>query len=90
MNNKDILLGFLIGLIACVLGVFLFITFFTDFDFVSGIQSIKSEGKLGKLITLGAILDLVAFGVLLKMNKEIMARGVVLAVICIAIFTIFA
>jgi len=90
MNKKDILLGFLIGLIACVLGVFLFITFFTDFDFVSGIQSMKSEGKLGKLITLGAILDLVAFGFLLKMNKEIMARGVVLAVICIAIFTIFA
>nr|WP_315145330.1 hypothetical protein [uncultured Flavobacterium sp.] len=90
MNKKDILLGFLMGLIACVLGVFLFITFFTDFDFVSGIQSMKSEGKLGKLITLGAILDLVAFGFLLKMNKEIMARGVVLAVICIAIFTIFA
>jgi hypothetical protein len=50
----------------------------------------KSEGKLGKLITLGAILDLGAFGVLLKMNKEFMARGVVMAVICIAIFTILA
>jgi hypothetical protein len=50
----------------------------------------KAEGKLGKLITLGAMLDLVAFGVLLKMNKDLMARGVVLAVIIIAIFTIFA
>ncbi len=90
MNKKDIITGFVIGIIACVLGIFLFITFFTDFDFIIGIQSMKSEGKLGKLITLGAILDLVAFGVLLKMNKEFMARGVVLAVICIAIFTIFA
>jgi len=90
MNKLDILIGFSIGVLACVLGIFLFITFFTDFDFMTGIQSMKSEGKLGKLITLGAILDLVAFGVLLKMNKEIMARGVVLAVICIAIFTIFA
>lgn len=90
MNKKDIITGFVIGIIACVLGIFLFITFFTDFDFMIGIQSMKSEGKLGKLITLGAILDLVAFGVLLKMNKEFMARGVVLAVICIAIFTIFA
>lgn len=89
MNKKDLLIGFAIGLIACILGIFLFITFFTDFDFISGVQSMKSEGKLGKLITLGAILDLVAFGVLLKMNKELMARGVVLAVICIAIFTIF-
>jgi hypothetical protein len=90
MNKKDLFIGFVIGIIACFLGIFLFITFFTDTDFISGIQNMKSEGKLGKLITLGAILDLAAFGILLKMNKEIMARGVVLAVICIAIFTIFA
>jgi hypothetical protein len=90
MNKKDIIFGFAIGILACVLGVFLFLSFFTDFDFMIGIQSMKSEGKLGKLITLGAILDLVAFGILLKMNKELMARGVVLAVICIAILTIFA
>jgi hypothetical protein len=90
MNKKDIVIGFAIGIIACVLGVFLFVSFFTNFDFIAGIQSMKSEGKLGKLITLGAILDLVAFSILLKMNKEIRARGVVLAVICIAIFTIFA
>ena len=91
MNHKrDLIIGFAVGIIACVLGIFLFITFFTDFDFIVGIQSMKSEGKLGKLITLGAILDLVAFGILLKRNKEFMARGVVLAVICIAIFTIFA
>jgi hypothetical protein len=90
MNKTDILIGFIIGIIACALGILLFITFFTDFDFIIGIKSMKSEGKLGKLITLGAILDLVAFGVLLKMNKEMMARGVVLSVICIAIFTLFA
>lgn len=90
MNKMDLFIGFVIGIIACFLGIFLFITFFTDSDFIPGIQSMKSDGKLGKLITLGAILDLVAFGVLLKLNKEIMARGVVLAVICIAIFTIFA
>ena len=64
-------------------------TFFTDFDFVTGIESMKSEGKLGKLITLGSILDLVAFGILLKMNKEIMARGVVLAIIVITVVTLF-
>jgi hypothetical protein len=90
MYKRDLLIGFVIGVLACILGIFLFITFFTDFNFIIGIQSMKSEGKLGKLITLGAILDLVAFGILLKMNKEFMARGVVLAVICIAIFTIFA
>jgi hypothetical protein len=89
MNKIDLLIGFAIGILACVLGIFLFVTFFTDFDFIAGIESMKSEGKLGKLITLGSILDLIAFGILLKLNKEIMARGVVLAVISIAIITLF-
>ena len=90
MAKKDLLIGYIIGIITSILGSYLFITFFTDFDFMSGIHSMKSEGKLGKLITLGSILDLLVFAILLKLNKEMMARGVVLAVICIAIITLFA
>lgn len=90
MNKIDLLTGFAIGILASIIGSYIFITFFTDLDFMAGIQSMKSEGKLGKLITLGSILDLVAFGILLKMNKDLMARGVVLAVIIIAIITLFA
>ncbi|MBG6062178.1 hypothetical protein IWX83_001974 [Flavobacterium sp. CG_9.1] len=89
MNKKDVLLGFLIGIATTLLGSYLFITFFTEFTFVAGIQIMKSQGNLGKLITLGSILTLVAFGILLKINKEIMARGVVLAVIALAILTLF-
>ena len=90
MNKTDLLIGFAIGIIASIIGSYLFITFFTAYDFMAGIESMKSEGKLGKLITLGSILDLVAFGILLKMNKDLMARGVVLAVIIIAIVTLFS
>ncbi|MCF8321675.1 MAG: hypothetical protein K9I26_00850 [Flavobacterium sp.] len=90
MSKKKLLLGFIVGIIASVLGSFLFITFFTEFDFITGIQSMKSEGKLGKLITLGSILDLVVFAILLKLNQDSMARGLVLAVISIAVYTLFA
>ena len=90
MNKIELLIGFVIGILASIVGIYIFITFFTDFDFVDGIRAMKSEGKIGKLITLGTILDLVAFGILLKMNKDSMARGVVLAVIIIAIITLFA
>ena len=90
MNRTDLLIGFAIGILASLIGSYLFITFFTAYDFMAGIESMKSEGKLGKLITLGSILDLVAFGILLKMNKDLMARGVVLAVIIIAIVTLFS
>ena len=89
MNKKDALLGFLIGIATTLIGSYLFITFFTEFTFIAGIQIMKSQGNLGKLITLGSILTLIAFGILLKMNKEIMARGVVLAVIALAILTLF-
>lgn len=90
MSKIDIVIGFAIGILASFLGCFLFIKLFTAFDFIAGIESLKSEGKLGKLITLGSILDLIAFSILLKLNKEMMARGVVLAVIVIAIITLFA
>lgn len=89
MNKIDLLYGFIIGLAASLLGSFLFMTFFTDYEFIEGVQILKSQGYLGKLITVGSLLDLAAFGILLKMNKELMARGVVLAVFILTIATIF-
>jgi hypothetical protein len=88
MNKIDLLYGFLIGLIASLLGSFLFMTFFTDYEFIEGVRILKSQGYLGKLITVGSLLDLAAFGILLKMNKELMARGVVLAVFVLTIITL--
>lgn len=88
MNKIDLLTGFIIGILASLLGIYIFITFFTHFDVMTGIQTMKSQGQLGKIITLGSILDLVVFGVLLQFNKEIMARGVVLAVITMAVITL--
>lgn len=89
MNKTDLLTGFLIGLASTLLGSYIFITFFTEFNFIAGVQIMKSQGNLGKIITLGSILTLIVFGILLKMNKEMMARGVVLAVIIMAILTMF-
>lgn len=89
MNKIDLLTGFIIGILASMLGSFIFITFFTDYTFLGGIQVMKSQGKLGKIITLGSILDLVAFAILLKLNKELMARGVVLAVIILTLVSLF-
>lgn len=88
MDKIDLFLGFIIGILASFVGSFLFITLFTSFDFISGIHAYKTEGHLGKIITLGSLLDLIAFGILLKINKELMARGVVMAVIVITLFTL--
>ena len=45
-------------------------------------------GYLGKIITIGTTLDLAVFLILLNRNKEMMARGVILAVIVLAVSTI--
>ena len=89
MKKTDLLIGALIGFIATFLGTYIFFEFFTDYDFLEGIKGMKSQGFLGKVITLGAILNLVVFFILLKLNKELMARGVVLATIILAIITMF-
>nr|WP_314865353.1 hypothetical protein [uncultured Flavobacterium sp.] len=88
-NKTDILLGFVIGLITSLLGCFLFIRLFTDYTFVTGIELLQTDGKLGKIITLGTVLDLIVFWSLLKSHKEFMARGVILAVIVLTIVTLF-
>jgi hypothetical protein len=88
-NKTSLLLGFVIGLITSFLGCFLFITIFTNYPFVTGIKLLHADGKLGKIITLGTVLDLIVFWALLKSYKEFMARGVILAVIILTIITLF-
>ncbi len=89
MKKIDLLIGALIGFATTFLGMLIFMTFFTDLGFVDGIKGMKSQGYLGKIITLGAILNILAFFILLKVNKELMARGVVLATILLTIITLF-
>lgn len=90
MKKIDLLYGLLIGFVAAFIGVYLFIAVFTEYEFLSGFSILRSEGKAGKLIALGTVLNLLVFFYLLKINKELMARGVVLATILLAVVTIFA
>ncbi len=88
MNKRDMLIGFIIGLLTTGLGSFLFMFFFTDYQFIAGIQILKSQGNLGKIITLSCVLTLGAFGVALKLNREKIAQGIVFSVIALAILTL--
>ena len=90
MNKLQIVYGFIIGIAGPVLGTFIFITAFTDFQFSTGIRYISQYGLLPQLIKLGAIVNLVSFFALLYYKKDDMAKGVLFASIAIAIITIFA
>lgn len=89
MKKTDLLIGLLIGIVTSLLGASLFLAFFTNYNLLRDFQAIRAEQILGKVITLGAILNIIIFFILLKKNKELMARGVVLATIVLAITTLF-
>ena len=89
MKKSDLLIGMVLGIMAAIAGSFIFITAFTDYQFLDGINAMKNAGHLGKVITLGAALNLILFFTLLHYKKELMARGVVLATILLTIITLF-
>lgn len=88
MDKKDLFIGFIIGLITASLGCLLFLYFFADARSIEDIKMVRAQGLMGKLITLGAIFNLIAFFILLKLEKELMARGIILATILLAILTV--
>ena len=89
MKKIDLFYGVIIGIITSIIGSYIFIVAITPYSFWGGLQIMKFEGKLGKIITLGAILNLLVFFGLLKYDKELMARGVILAMIVVTIITLF-
>lgn len=88
MKKTDLLIGFFIGIITALLGTILFLKMFTEVQTINDFHIVREQGILGKVITLGAILNIIIFFILLKKNKELMARGIVLATIVLALLTV--
>ena len=83
---KEIAIGFIIALIATAFGCFIFIEFFSYFEFYKSLDLIV-EGRLqGKVLVLGALANLFVFFVFIKKKQEYRARGVLLETILIALF----
>ncbi|WP_191858822.1 hypothetical protein [Hanstruepera ponticola] len=88
MIKKEVFKGLLVGLIANIIGLYLATIILGNGDeFITVLKSASAEGFLGKLISLGSILNLIAFFVFIKKKQDYRARGVLLATVLIAIFT---
>lgn len=88
MVKKEVIIGLVVGLIANAIGLFLATLLLGNGDgFITVIKAASSEGFLGKLISLGAILNLAAFFVFIKKKQDYRARGVLLITVFIAVFT---
>lgn len=90
MKKSDLFIGFFMGIVATLLGTLVFLQIkMPKLVSIEGLSTIREQGIMGKLITLGAVINLLLFFILLKINKDLMARGLVLATIILAIITIF-
>jgi len=82
--KKEMLIGFIVALIATSFGCFLFIEFFSKYDFYKSLQLIKEGNLEGKVLDLGAIANFFVFFVFLKKKQIYRARGVLLETFLIA------
>ena len=88
MVRKEVLIGFVVGIIANSIGLYFTATLLGESDnVIMVLKTASAEGFLGKLISIGAILNLAAFFIFIKKKKDYRARGVLLATVFIAVFT---
>lgn len=88
MIKKEVGIGFLVGIMANAIGLFLTANFLgKGDDAFTVLKAAAAEGFLGKLVSLAAILNLIAFFIFIKRKEDYRARGVLLATAAIAIFT---
>ena len=88
MIRRDVIIGFIIGLLANLAGIALYIVLFSKEGFEGTLKSAVNFSFIGKLVSLGAILNLIVFFILIKMNQDHKARGVLLATLLAAIIVI--
>ncbi len=88
-TKKEILIGFIVGLIANTTGTILYILIFSEFGIVETYNAAVAQEHVGSLLALGAILNLVAFFGFLKIKRDHRARGVLLATLITALAILY-
>ncbi|WP_445384097.1 hypothetical protein ACT6NV_08725 [Robiginitalea sp. IMCC44478] len=88
-RNKEVLIGFVVGIIANTIGVLLYILLFSDLGILETYQAAVEQGYVGSLLALGAILNLIAFFAFLKIRRDYRARGVLMATVLTALIILF-
>ena len=86
--KKEILIGFIVAIIATICGFYLYVNLFSKFGFKETLQIIHDGDLLGKVLALAAIPNLFVFFIFLKKKQDYRARGVLMATILITIIMV--
>jgi small-conductance mechanosensitive channel len=88
-TKKEIATGFVVGIIANTIGTLLYIVIFSDLSITETYNAAVSEGHIGSLLALGAILNLIAFFGFLKIKRDLRAKGVLIATLLTALLIMY-
>ena len=81
--NKEVVTGFLVGLIAPVAAFIVYVAFCTDdSDPLATFKQIVVIGKLSHVISLSLLINLLVFFMNIRINRDDSARGILFATIC--------
>jgi len=85
LDKKEIFIGFITGLLATASSVIFLTLILSDLPVEDSWRTLYVQGKLGGLISLAAIINLVIFLFAIKKNKISFATGLVIISIFIII-----
>ncbi len=88
-TKKEIATGFMVGIIANTIGTLIYIIIFSDLSIKDTYNAAVSEGHVGSLLALGAILNLIAFFGFLKIKRDLRAKGVLIATLITALLIMY-
>ena len=93
MRNRNLFIGIISGIIANFLGFLVARLMLTGESSVINLTNVINQsyddGLLNKLISLGALLNLLIFFFFIKTNQDTKAAGVLISTIMIALLLIF-
>lgn len=88
-NKKELIIGFIVGIIANTTGTLLYILLFSDLGIAQTFTAAVSQGHVGSLLALGAILNLIAFFAFLRLRRDQRAKGVLMATVLTALIIVY-
>jgi hypothetical protein len=82
--KKEIFIGILVGLLATATGFYFYVEFALKGTFEEALAIINEKKLYGKVLSIAAIANLLAFFVFIKKKQDYRARGVLLATFLVA------
>ena len=88
-TKKEIVIGFIVGILANIIGTLLYIVLFSDLSIEETFNAAVEQGHVGSLLALGAILNLLAFFGFLRIRRDSRAKGVLIATMLTAFIILY-